>query len=98
MTYLGGKKKPLKQPKKDSKEVDEDDLEFKKRQQEEQKAIKEAAAKAAGKGPFGIFIIFSLVLKFYFAIKGKMAHFFHFFRKSRRYKEIRKEIKKLMQL
>ncbi|XP_077487916.1 translation machinery-associated protein 7 homolog [Amblyomma americanum] len=47
----GGKKKPLKAAKKDKKELDESDLEFKQRQKEEQKALKEAAAKAAGKGP-----------------------------------------------
>lgn len=47
----GGKKKPLKAAKKDQKELDENDLEFKQKQKEQQKALKEAAAKAAGKGP-----------------------------------------------
>ena len=47
----GGKAKPLKQPKKDQKGLDEDDLEFKKKQQEEQKKLKEMAAKAGQKGP-----------------------------------------------
>lgn len=47
----GGKKKPLKAPKKEDKFLDESDLEFKKKQQEEQKKMKEMAAKAAGKGP-----------------------------------------------
>ncbi|KAH9493209.1 Translation machinery-associated protein 7 [Bulinus truncatus] len=47
----GGKKKPLKQPKKDKGEMDEDDAAFKQKQKEEQKALKEAAAKAASKGP-----------------------------------------------
>ncbi|KAL1417175.1 hypothetical protein MTO96_000656 [Rhipicephalus appendiculatus] len=47
----GGKKKPLKMAKKDGKEYDEHDLEFKQKQKEQQKALKEAAAKAAGKGP-----------------------------------------------
>ena len=49
----GGKKKPLKAPKKDSKDLDEEDLEFKKKQKEQEKALKDAAAKAAGKGPLG---------------------------------------------
>ena len=47
----GGKKKPLKQAKKGPKEMDEDDLANKQKQREQQKAIKEMAAKAAGKGP-----------------------------------------------
>ncbi|XP_075553352.1 translation machinery-associated protein 7-like isoform X1 [Dermacentor variabilis] len=47
----GGKKKPLKTAKKEQKELDENDLEFKQKQKEQQKALKEAAAKAAGKGP-----------------------------------------------
>ncbi|CAN7989014.1 unnamed protein product, partial [Ixodes hexagonus] len=49
----GGKKKPLKAGKKEKKELDESDMDFKQRQKEEQKALKEAAAKAAGKGPLG---------------------------------------------
>ncbi len=40
-----GKQKPLKAPKKDVKEVDPADLEFKKKQLEEKKKIQEAAAK-----------------------------------------------------
>ena len=47
----GGKKKPLKQAKKGPKEMDEDDLANKQKQREQQKAMKEMAAKAAGKGP-----------------------------------------------
>ncbi|GAV06962.1 hypothetical protein RvY_16868 [Ramazzottius varieornatus] len=47
----GGKKKPLKAPKKDAKELDEDDKAFKEKQKEQQKAMKEAADKAAKKGP-----------------------------------------------
>ncbi len=47
----GGKKKPLKQPKKDKQEVDESDVEFKKKQLEEQKKLKEMASKASQKGP-----------------------------------------------
>ncbi|CDW52032.1 Putative alpha-d-galactosidase melibiase [Trichuris trichiura] len=49
----GGKKKPLKQPKKAAKMIDEEDVEFKRRQMEEKKALKEAAAKAAQRGPLG---------------------------------------------
>lgn len=47
----GGKKKPLKAPKKDSKEMDEDDLAHKQKQKEIQKALVEAKVKAAQKGP-----------------------------------------------
>ncbi|XP_072136244.1 translation machinery-associated protein 7 isoform X2 [Mobula birostris] len=49
----GGKKKPLKQPKKSNKEMDEGDLAFKQKQKEEQKKMAELKAKAAGKGPLG---------------------------------------------
>lgn len=41
----GGKQKPLKQPKKDKAEADEEDLAFKQKQREQQKAEKEAIAK-----------------------------------------------------
>lgn len=47
----GGKKKPLKQPKKQTKDLDETDLAFKQKQKEEQKKLEEMKAKAAGKGP-----------------------------------------------
>lgn len=47
----GGKKKPLKAPKKENKDLDEDDKEFKKRQQEEKKALEALKAKASQKGP-----------------------------------------------
>ncbi|XP_045675256.1 translation machinery-associated protein 7 [Phyllostomus hastatus] len=43
----GGKKKPLKQPKKQAKE----DKAFKQKQKEEQKKLEELKAKAARKGP-----------------------------------------------
>ncbi|GMS85682.1 hypothetical protein PENTCL1PPCAC_7857 [Pristionchus entomophagus] len=49
----GGKLKPLKSAKKETKDLDDDDLEFKKKQQEEAKKMKEAAAKAGQKGPLG---------------------------------------------
>lgn len=47
----GGKKKPLKAPKKDSKEVDEDDMKFKQKKQAEQKALEALKQKATQKGP-----------------------------------------------
>ncbi|KAI9734683.1 MAG: Translation machinery-associated protein 7 [Cirrosporium novae-zelandiae] len=47
----GGKAKPLKAPKKEKKELDEDELAFKKKQQADAKARKEMAEKAKGKGP-----------------------------------------------
>lgn len=40
----GGKQKPLKAPKKDAQELDEDDLALKKKLQDEKKAIAAAAA------------------------------------------------------
>ncbi|KAL6076081.1 hypothetical protein STEG23_029785, partial [Scotinomys teguina] len=46
-----GKKKPLKQPKKQVKELDEEDEAFNQKQKEEQKKLEELKAKAAGKGP-----------------------------------------------
>uniref|UniRef100_A0A8R1TSC1 Translation machinery-associated protein 7 homolog n=1 Tax=Onchocerca volvulus TaxID=6282 RepID=A0A8R1TSC1_ONCVO len=47
----GGKAKPLKKPKKDQKELSEEDIAFRKKQQEEAKKLQEAQAKAAQKGP-----------------------------------------------
>jgi len=47
----GGKVKPLKAPKKEKKEVDEDEAAFKAKQQADAKARKEMAEKAKGKGP-----------------------------------------------
>jgi len=47
----GGKKKPLKAPKKDSKDIDDEDMAFKQKQKEAQKALAEAKNKAAQKGP-----------------------------------------------
>ena len=47
----GGKKKPLKAPKKDTKDLDDDDLAHKAKLKEQQKALQEAKAKAAQKGP-----------------------------------------------
>ncbi|XP_053082945.1 translation machinery-associated protein 7 isoform X1 [Pangasianodon hypophthalmus] len=51
--HAGGKKKPLKAPKKQTKEMDEDAVAFKQKQKEEQKAMEALKAKAAGKGPLG---------------------------------------------
>lgn len=47
----GGKKKPLKAPKKESKELDDDEKEFKMKQQQDKKALDAMKQKAAGKGP-----------------------------------------------
>ncbi|ORE07223.1 translation machinery associated TMA7 [Rhizopus microsporus var. microsporus] len=47
----GGKLKPLKKPKKQNSDLDDEDLAFKKKQQEEAKRLKELQQKAAGKGP-----------------------------------------------
>ncbi|KAK5069831.1 Translation machinery-associated protein 7 [Lithohypha guttulata] len=47
----GGKAKPLKAPKKDKKEMDEDEIAFKAKQAADAKAKKELADKAKGKGP-----------------------------------------------
>jgi hypothetical protein len=49
----GGKKKPLKAPKKQSGEEDEDDKAFKQKLKEQQKALEDAKNKASGKGPMG---------------------------------------------
>ncbi|KAH8396243.1 hypothetical protein KR222_006086 [Zaprionus bogoriensis] len=47
----GGKKKPLKAPKKEGKEMDEDDMAFKQKQKDQQKALEAAKQNAAKKGP-----------------------------------------------
>lgn len=47
----GGKKKPLKAPKKDTKEMTEDEKDFKAKKQAEKKALEEMKAKAGQKGP-----------------------------------------------
>ncbi|KAK0386997.1 hypothetical protein NLU13_5311 [Sarocladium strictum] len=47
----GGKAKPLKAPKKQNKELDEDDQAFLEKKRAEEKARKELAAKVGGKGP-----------------------------------------------
>lgn len=49
----GGKKKPLKQPKKDKKELDEDEVAHKQKLKDEKKALEQAKAKALQKGPMG---------------------------------------------
>ncbi|TKC47200.1 hypothetical protein EI555_018313 [Monodon monoceros] len=50
MSGCEGGKKPLKQPKKQAKEMDEEDKAFKQKQKE-QKKFEELKAKASGKGP-----------------------------------------------
>lgn len=47
----GGKKKPLKNPKKENKELDEDDVKMKQKLKEQQKALNDLKNKAAQKGP-----------------------------------------------
>ncbi|KAK1623529.1 translation machinery associated TMA7 [Colletotrichum phormii] len=47
----GGKAKPLKAAKKTAKDMDEDDVAFLEKKRAEEKARKEMAAKAGGKGP-----------------------------------------------
>ncbi|XP_076806816.1 translation machinery-associated protein 7-like [Clavelina lepadiformis] len=47
----GGKKKPLKQPKKAQGEMDDDEKAFKQKQKEEAKKLAEMKAKAGKKGP-----------------------------------------------
>ncbi|XP_017784014.1 PREDICTED: translation machinery-associated protein 7 homolog [Nicrophorus vespilloides] len=47
----GGKKKPLKAPKKADKDMDDDDLAFKQKQKEQAKAMADAKNKASQKGP-----------------------------------------------
>ncbi|KAJ0113822.1 hypothetical protein UCDDA912_g08252 [Diaporthe ampelina] len=47
----GGKAKPLKAAKKAAKDLDEDDLAFLEKKKADEKARKELAAKAGGKGP-----------------------------------------------
>ncbi|EGS21228.1 uncharacterized protein CTHT_0030750 [Thermochaetoides thermophila DSM 1495] len=50
----GGKAKPLKAPKKEKRELDEEDKAFLQKQRELEKAKKELAAKAAGRGPLSV--------------------------------------------
>lgn len=47
----GGKEKPLKTPKKEKHELDEDDKALKQKQREEQKALEAMKSKASQKGP-----------------------------------------------
>jgi len=53
VALTGGKKKPLKQPKKQQHDMDEEDVAFKQKQREEKKKLAEAQAKASQKGPMG---------------------------------------------
>ncbi|EER44999.1 hypothetical protein HCEG_00314 [Histoplasma capsulatum var. duboisii H88] len=47
----GGKAKPLKAPKREKKELDEDEIAFREKQKADAKAKKELAEKAKGRGP-----------------------------------------------
>ncbi|CAL8354049.1 unnamed protein product [Gadus morhua 'NCC'] len=47
----GGKKKPLKAPKKQNKDLDDEDMAFKQKQKDDAKAMDALKAKASGKGP-----------------------------------------------
>ncbi|KAG8525904.1 uncharacterized protein KY384_000666 [Bacidia gigantensis] len=47
----GGKAKPLKAPKKDKKDLDDDEVAYREKQKADAKANKEMAEKAKGKGP-----------------------------------------------
>ncbi|PRP88316.1 coiled-coil domain-containing protein [Planoprotostelium fungivorum] len=47
----GGKAKPLKAAKKETKEMDDDEIAFKAKQREEAKKLKEMQEKAKGRGP-----------------------------------------------
>lgn len=49
----GGKKKPLKQPKKDKRELDEDDLALQEKLREDKKKLADAQMRATQKGPMG---------------------------------------------
>ena len=51
VSHPGGKKKPLKQPKKQAKEMDEEDKVFRQKQKEEQKKLEELKTKATRKVP-----------------------------------------------
>ncbi|CAH3163683.1 unnamed protein product [Pocillopora meandrina] len=51
--FAGGKKKPLKQPKKEKKELDEDEVAHQQKMKADKKALEQAKAKAAQKGPMG---------------------------------------------
>ncbi|RGP61483.1 coiled-coil domain-containing protein 72 [Fusarium sporotrichioides] len=50
-SITGGKVKPLKQAKKAQKDLDEDDMAYLEKKRADEKARKELAAKAGGKGP-----------------------------------------------
>ena len=52
----GGKKKPLKAPKKEKGEMTEEDVEQQKKNKEQQKALEEARKIASQKGPLSKFL------------------------------------------
>lgn len=49
----GGKKKPLKAPKKQKEDLDEEDLKLKQKQKDQQKALEDAKTKALQSKSFG---------------------------------------------
>ncbi|XP_075835010.1 translation machinery-associated protein 7-like [Microtus pennsylvanicus] len=73
----GGKKKPLKQLKKQAKEMDEEDKAFKQKQKEEQKKLEELKAKAAGKEPLATGGIKKSAKSKLFLISEMMVTLFH---------------------
>jgi hypothetical protein len=71
--YIGGKTPYKKNPKKEVKELDEHDIEFKKKQAEDAKKMKEMASAASKKGPLSKAIIScQLPLTFYRCRKEKI--------------------------
>ena len=76
LNYLGGKKKPLKQPKKQQQDLDDDDKAFKQKQREEAKKLAEMRAKATQKGPLCKFLV-TVFFKFVcFSIVGLTEKFY----------------------
>ena len=59
LIFQGGKKKPLKQPKKEKGELDEDDVKNQERLKAEKKALEDAKKVAAQKGPLSEFLFAS---------------------------------------
>ncbi|EGW06974.1 translation machinery-associated protein 7 [Cricetulus griseus] len=75
--HEGGKKKHLKQPKKQAKEMDDEDKAFKQKQKEEQKKLKELKAKAVGKGPLATGGIKNLAKSKLFLLSSMMVTLLH---------------------
>ncbi|CAO3618933.1 unnamed protein product [Cunninghamella blakesleeana] len=71
----GGKLKPLKQAKKKNADMDDEDIAFKKKQQEEAKKLKEMQAKASGKGPLHMSSTFEETFKEITTLTEKYPHY-----------------------